>query len=361
MTRATEYLQKAPVALSCSLAEAQLGPIKAAAQLANQLSSEHQRTAWLESARISAIVGSAPSKSSIASARSALKAWGAFADAALGARGRHLPPSVSGLIAWSHLFRFQKTFTKYIAFVRLGCDISNVPNDATFDPLLERAKQAVKKREPAPRPKMAIRVGLVSKLVDLARREGDETSAMLYAISYIFLLRVPSEALPLVWDSGGAHQCQLPQGQHSACFVRGQELTLRLARRKNKPHGTVLARRCVCHDDRKSLCPLHVIAPWLLSLGPHCQPFVRISPAKARSELRRRLAALGVESPELHCLHDFRRGQAQDLIDSGASLAQILRAGEWSSPAFLVYLDLNKLDRDAATAAVIVEESDNEE
>ena len=63
----------------------------------------------------------------------------------------------------------------------------------------------------------------------------------------------------------------------------------------------------------------------------------------------------------MHCLHDFRRGQAQDLIDSGASPAQILRAGEWSSPAFLVYLDLNKLDRDAATAAVIVEESDNEE
>ena len=43
----------------------------------------------------------------------------------------------------------------------------------------------------------------------------------------------------------------------------------------------------------------------------------------------------------------------------GAPLLEILRAGEWSSPAFLQYLDLEKLDTDLVTQAH-VEESDEE-
>ena len=46
----------------------------------------------------------------------------------------------------------------------------------------------------------------------------------------------------------------------------------------------------------------------------------------------------------------------------GASLCEILQAGEWKSPAFLAYLDLHALDRDAAAEALLTvhEESDNE-
>ena len=45
--------------------------------------------------------------------------------------------------------------------------------------------------------------------------------------------------------------------------------------------------------------------------------------------------------------HDIRRGHARDLQEAGAPLYIILQAGEWRSPAFLSYLDVQKLEHDA--------------
>ena len=46
-------------------------------------------------------------------------------------------------------------------------------------------------------------------------------------------------------------------------------------------------------------------------------------------------------------------------ICAGAPLHEILNAGEWSSPAFLKYLDLHKLETDLVVQSVL-EESDAE-
>ena len=43
----------------------------------------------------------------------------------------------------------------------------------------------------------------------------------------------------------------------------------------------------------------------------------------------------------------------------GASLYEILKAGEWSSPAFLSYLDLHELEKEAVVEAHL-DESDDE-
>ena len=62
--------------------------------------------------------------------------------------------------------------------------------------------------------------------------------------------------------------------------------------------------------------------------------------------------------------HDFRRGHARDLQRSGATLAEILRAGEWRSCAFMAYLEREELERDAVIEAHVAEsdsESDAEE
>ena len=74
--------------------------------------------------------------------------------------------------------------------------------------------------------------------------------------------------------------------------------------------------------------------------------------------LRSRLASLAVEKAHLYFSHDFRRGHARDLQASGASLYEILQAGEWSSPAFLQYLDLICLERDAVVEAHVAESDD---
>ena len=94
-------------------------------------------------------------------------------------------------------------------------------------------------------------------------------------------------------------------------------------------------------------CPIHVLGDWLKGLQPGLRAFAGISAEKARLTLRQWLADLEVPEAELYRLHDFRRGHARDLQASGASLALILAAGEWRSPAFLQYLDKEELENQA--------------
>ena len=58
-------------------------------------------------------------------------------------------------------------------------------------------------------------------LMKLALTEGDAASSMLYLLSYSCMLRVPSEALPVV--VGGNPLERLPAGVHSSIAVAGNE------------------------------------------------------------------------------------------------------------------------------------------
>ena len=197
-------------------------------------------------------------------------------------------------------------------------------------------------------------------LVELAIREGDHAEAMMYCFSYAFLLRMRSEALPLEVGSDGVEdlECPLRSGRHSSLVVRGNEIVLKLASRKNKRHGSVLKRSCWCRSCRAT-CPVHQLGQWLAKLASGSRPFYHISGEEALRKLRARLHSLGVSDAASYILHDFRRGHAQDLVSSGANLRQILAAGEWKSPAFLAYLDWTKLEAGAVMEAHL-EESDEE-
>ena len=191
----------------------------------------------------------------------------------------------------------------------------------------------------------------------LAMVEGDSPAAMLYLTAYTFMLRVNSEALPIT--VGERPLEPLGENVNSCIGVVKDEIVLRLAKRKNKPHGSTIRRGCTCGKGRR-MCPVHVLGKWLASqeLGP--KPFAHFSADYARLELKRRVAAIGTSDAIHYNLHDFRRGHAQDLVESGCGLQQILGAGEWMSPAFMRYLDTVKIDKEAAVQAHI-EESDSEE
>ena len=66
----------------------------------------------------------------------------------------------------------------------------------------------------------------------------------------------------------------------------------------------------------------------------------------------------GVADANSYRPHDFRRGHARDLLRGGRRLHEILRAGEWSSPRFLEYLDRCELEDAAVLEAHLDEESD---
>ena len=88
--------------------------------------------------------------------------------------------------------------------------------------------------------------------------------------------------------------------------------------------------------------------------------FVGSTPAKATRALRVLLKLARVKSFEAYRLHDLRRGHALDLQMSGASLAEILVAGEWRSSAFTKYLNMHQLKEDLVVQAHL-EESEPED
>ena len=95
-----------------------------------------------------------------------------------------------------------------------------------------------------------------------------------------------------------------------------------------------------------------------LADGEHL--FKDLTQAKALKSLRQLLGSLEIENAQQYRLHDIRRGHAKDLQLRGAGLAEILRAGEWRSPAFLSYLDLHTLERDVVVEAHMGESSDTD-
>ena len=178
---------------------------------------------------------------------------------------------------------------------------------------------------------------------------------MLFLVSYVFLLRMPSEALPMVTVGGGIGA----PGEQSVIYLEDEVVHLKLAKRKNRQKGSLLKRSCWCKACRLT-CPVHVLWQYLSSQPAGFRPFEKISAAKALCRLRDILQVLKVPEFESYRTHDFRRGHARDMQADGASLGEILAAGQWRSPAFMSYMEYHELEHDAVVEAHLVESSDED-
>ena len=250
-------------------------------------------------------------------------------------------------MAWALCFAVPETFSNYVGYLRTGCHILGLDCSLAGGPMVKRAQAAIKKAQGPPRVKQAIRSDLLVRLMGAASSAHRDDLGMLFLMAYIFLLRVPSEGLPAT--CGNCPDAPL-QGRHSAVGVVGCELVLTLAKRKNRPHGATLRRSCLCPGGRP-ICPVHVLAPWLGSSPDGAQPFVHLSAAKATAGLRDLLTSLGVPDAHEYRLHDFRHGHARDLTGATSDLRTILDAGQWTSPAFMKYLDMSKIETDMIVQA----------
>ena len=132
-----------------------------------------------------------------------------------------------------------------------------------------------------------------------------EAFAMLCLFSYVFLLRVPSEALPVVRCCQGSGE-----GEQSRLWLDGDELCLRLLRRKNKYKGSVLRRKCHCAAC-PATCPIHVLWRFFGQLPVGSKPFADITASSALSRLRALLVKLKVPDVGTFNTKAFRRGHAE--------------------------------------------------
>ena len=121
------------------------GPRQALVTLSADITTEATRCEWAERARRRAITGSCPKSHAYVS--SGLNCWIAFARKALRMPvDWELPPTIEGLQAWSALFSHFKTFGNYLNYVRMACELAQVPTAVFRDPVLKRTKAAIEKR-----------------------------------------------------------------------------------------------------------------------------------------------------------------------------------------------------------------------
>ena len=149
---------------------------------------------------------------------------------------------------------------------------------------LKRAKTAVAKRGLAVRRKprfiqQDVLAGMVLQSID---KPECRHFVMLCLISYVFLLRVPSECLPVAFhDAHGEVDCTVLR-------LRGQVLEMWFPRRKNRNEPTVQARSCWCKQCLVT-CPVHVVGGYLQEFESGARPFLQWRPDMVLKELRARL------------------------------------------------------------------------
>ena len=355
---ATEVLTTTLVAvMQAKIAECAHRPasIRGPAQAARCLSIDDEDSEqWLLKARNAAIAGSCPR--SHAELRSGVRAYCAFANKV---NMLALPPTIDMLLAWSSLFRCSGTFKNYLTHVRTACQLVGFDTGATYDRLLVKAVNAIDKRRGyIPRPVMFLGIDIVRQMMVSSSASNEPKTraiAMAFLTSYVFLLRMPSEGLPLCVATGLAEDLTL----QSVATVTADALSLRLRRRKNKEGGSVLVRKCWCKQC-KLTCPVHVLGLYFVACGAGSQPFAFFHARSALGILRSWLKVMGVKDASFYRTHDFRRGHARDMLRAGARLHEILRAGEWRSAAFLKYLDKVELECEATLLDHVNESSDEE-
>ena len=329
------------------------GPAKAVKNLGGLFKTGVVAEEWLQEARMDAVVGSC--KKSLPSVRSGVRCYMAFVDATVGEVKLYFPPNLSWLLAWSKVFRCDRTFSNYLGYVETACLLVDADVSVFAHPAIKRAKISIKKSGLfVARVKMFIQCPLVLQLVDWCVTNTEFLQfGYLFALAYIFLLRLPSEALPIV-----AGRDRDISGAKAVLSTVGDELVLTLRSRKNKLGGSRLVRGCWC-KNHPSICPVHVFGKLVVETAEGQPLFPGITAARALAVLKCCLLALKIKDADRFRTQDLRRGHAKDLQVSGAPLWTILEAGEWRSPVFLSYLDLNQLDRDVVVQAHLDDSDDD--
>ena len=327
-------------------------PVRALELLREELGDDPaKRAKWRGEARVASIMGSCPA--SRARFKSGVRHWLEFIEVTYGrpmCDKQAFPPTLGDVLAWANVFACSDTFSNYLTHLRGACHATGFEAPPTRHPALSRAVVAILKRELfVARQKRFINRTMMANMVAAVRNGREELHyAMLWLLAYTFLLRLPSEALPAC--KGEPTNESLLQ-QQTLIWREGDCVCLRLLRRKNMRQGSgILKRKCSCKDAatdfNRDTCVVHSLWDRFFDKMPEgSQPWRKVTANKARARLREVLTNLDVPEPDTYATHDFRRGHAEDLRRSGASLSEILKAGQWRSAAFMSYLDADELNK----------------
>ena len=170
---------------------------------------------------------------------------------------------------------------------------------------------------------------MVCRMVEAVRQQREELHwAMLWLMSYTFLLRMPSEArrscshccviiraryAQALQTCKGSPRDEALKDKQTLIWYENGEVCIRILRRKNRSSGSgVLKRKCCCRGDMVDICPVHSLwNRFFCHLPCGAEPWSSVTPKAALAKLRLSLRGLGSTDAELYGTHDFRRGHAE--------------------------------------------------
>ena len=261
------------------------------------------------------------------------------------------PPSADVVARWSAIFAPGKTYSLYLSHLSKACQLMEIDSSWRTDTVRGIAKGLANK----PSLKARFHNSLTPAILDrLMKKESwDSEFARLCFVSFLFMLRLPSEALPLT--RALPNELLLSDEAPSAKAVIGlrefmgeNRLILKLAKRKNQRSLYTAMRPCFCTPNclvPAQNCPIHQFWEAVIK---HTHPGSPLFPSLQKKNItriiRRVLSLLDVIDAERYSTHCFRRGAATALLDSGSTLSEIMKTGGWASGSFRIYLNLQKAE-----------------
>ena len=169
----------------------------------------------------------------------------------------------------------------------------------------------------------------------------------LFYLSYLFLLRVPSEGLPIRRAAlNDILTTKSPQAGMASMGIRSIDnaprLILKLKKRKLNKTGAITMRPCFCDGEGLApagFCPIHDFWPIVQRSNLPGEGLFPTLQSKNLNRISKAiLGRLEIDSATKYSTKAFRRGAAMDIMASGSTIAQIMRSAGWHSQAFRAYL-----------------------
>ena len=260
---------------------------------------------------------------------------------------------------WGTVFRPGKTYGLYVSHLAKACQILDIPLD-----WYDESAHAVARGLTNIRDVSATFDNFIFKEIfrALLAHEGlDSEEGKLFYVSFVFLLRVQSEAIPMRRASNSDRILdKSPVEFKSVIGIRdigGEDrLVLKLKTRKNQKHSSVIMRPCSCGGSvigGSGLCPIHDFWPAVRRASAvHSPLFPTLLKRNMNRVLKASLASINIPDAELYTLKGFRRGCLMVIKRSGSTLAVILGSGGWRAAGFRAYLSLQE-DEEANIKALL--------
>ena len=258
-----------------------------------------------------------------------------------------LPPSEENVVLWGSCFRPGRTFRNYLGHLKKACLLAECAFEWYSTAVREIARGLKFAKQVSFKFPNFIYTQDLFKIINSLGWEDE--FAQLAFISFLFSLRIPSEALVMK----RAHRRERleefsPQHEQVLIGVRSCSkidcLIVKMNRRKNLSGGCILKRACLCSDDSskaKKICPPHRIWP---IIAQRVNVGGLIFPTHTRHNINRilkfTLSKIGFKDGPKYTSKAFRRGATQELLTTGNSLEVIKGSGGWWGSGFRSYVDI---------------------